>query len=269
MEFIVLGSGGAMPTPRPFCQCKICQDARKDISKKRNASSLFLKEINGVVDCGEDIASSLNSENIKKVDYLFITHWHPDHTFGMRAIVEANWDFREAIAKHRIELVIPKKVFKQLKEHFDCFDYWENIQKTIKIVEIEDGWSKEINGMKVTAVGYTGKDSETFAYLFEEKGKMVLYSPCDTISFSREDDFHDLDLLITETGLFSEKMANSEIFFPRLIERIKRMNPKKVLMTHIEEVELQIWGEEYLQKMKDKYSNINLDFVSDGMKINV
>jgi len=268
MEFVILGSGGAMPTPRPFCQCKICLEARKDPTKRRNSSSLFLKDINLLVDCGEDIASSLNRENIAQVDYLFITHWHPDHTFGMRAIIEANWDFRKSVAKHTIELIIPTKVLKQLKEHFDCFEYWENIQKIIKINEIDDGWSKEINGIKVTAIGYAGKESETFGYLFEEKGKKVLYSPCDTISFKRED-LVGLDLLITETGLFSEEMAAYEILFPRLIERIKRMNPKKSLMTHIEEVELQIWGEEYLQKMKEKYSDINFDFAFDGMKIKV
>ena len=68
MDFIILGSGGAINTPRPFCQCKVCVEARKDPTKRRNASSLFLKDANLLVDCGEDIANSLIRENIKKVE---------------------------------------------------------------------------------------------------------------------------------------------------------------------------------------------------------
>ena len=83
MELIILGSGGAIPTPRPFCQCIICKKARKlGEPYKRNSSSLFIQDINTVIDCGEDISDSLNRRDVKKIDNLFITHWHPDHTFG-------------------------------------------------------------------------------------------------------------------------------------------------------------------------------------------
>lgn len=109
MKLLFLGTGGAMPTPRPFCQCETCKKARTiGAPYKRNSSSLFIKDINTVIDCGEDIASSLNRENIKEVDNLFITHWHPDHTFGLRAIIEANFNFRTNKPNHVINLYIPK-----------------------------------------------------------------------------------------------------------------------------------------------------------------
>ena len=88
MKLTILGSGGAMPTPRPYCQCAICKKARKFGEPfKRNSSSIFINEINTVIDCGEDIADSLNRRNVKKVDNLFITHSHPDHTFGLRHLL--------------------------------------------------------------------------------------------------------------------------------------------------------------------------------------
>ena len=267
MDFTILGSGGAITTPRPFCQCAVCSQARINPKKVRNSSSIFLKEINAVVDCGEDIANSLNRENIGRVDYLFITHWHPDHTFGLRTVVEAYFNFREKKNGATVQVYMPKKVFEQLNKRMNCFDYLENVIKVLKVNFIEDGESKEFGNIKVTAIGFNGKDSETFGYLFEEAGKKVLYTPCDTISFKREDEFKDLDLLINECGLFSK--IGGEIQFFDLIKRIKNMGPKKAILTHIEEIELNVFGEEYLEKLKEKYSDVNFCFAFDGMKIKV
>ena len=55
MEFVILGSGGAMPVPRPFCQCRVCKKARKGIGV-RNHCSAFLTEANFLFDAGEDIS---------------------------------------------------------------------------------------------------------------------------------------------------------------------------------------------------------------------
>ena len=135
----------------------------------------------------------------------------------------------------------------------------------VKVNFIEDGESVEFGKIKVTAVGFTGKDSETFSYLFEEGEKKVLYAPCDTISFKREEDFKDLDLLINECGLFSK--ISGEICFSDLMKRLKNMCPKRTILTHIEEIEVNAFGEEHLQKMKDKHSDVNFDFAHDGMQI--
>lgn len=252
-----------MPTPRPFCQCETCRKART-IGKpyKRNSSSLFIKEINTIIDCGEDIASSLNRENIKQVDNLFITHWHPDHTFGLRAILEANFNFRTSKADHTINLYIPKKVYKQLQKMFPAIDYYINVQKTAKLHLIEHKDKMTFGKIKMTAVGYAGKNSETYGYLLEEKGKKILYSPCDTIGFKKYKEQKALDLLITECGLFSN--VPSEISFEEAIKRIREIKPKKVIFTHIEEVETKIWKQKHFLEQKKKYPDINLDYAKDG-----
>ena len=121
------------------CQCETCKKARTiGAPYKRNSSSLFIKDINTVIDCGEDIASSLNRENIKKVENLLITHWHPDHTFGLRAIIEANFNFRTGKPNQVINLYIPKRVYIMLKEKYPSIDYFIYGQKTAKLHLIED-----------------------------------------------------------------------------------------------------------------------------------
>ncbi len=268
MTITILGSGGATPTPRPFCQCDICKKARKFGEPfKRNSSSVFIKDINTIIDCGEDIGDSLNRRNIKDVDNLFITHWHPDHTFGLRHLLESYYNFRTNKAKKAINIYIPKRVFKTLKQKFPVIEYYINNQKTAVLRLINDGDKIKFGRIQVTVVGYKRINSDNYAYLIEKNNKRALYAPCDTIDFYDYKKFTGLDLLINECGLFSN--SQTEINFADLMHRLKEMRPKKTLLTHIEETEINIWGEEYLQKMKNKYPDINFDFSYDGMQIEI
>jgi len=268
MELIILGSGGAIPTPRPFCQCIICKKARKlGEPYKRNSSSLFIQDINTVIDCGEDISDSLNRRDVKKIDNLFITHWHPDHTFGLRPILQANLDFKKDKPYRKINLYIPKKTFEVLKEKIPAIDYFINVQKLAALHLIEDGDKIKIGDISISVVGYKGKQSDTYAYLIEGKNKKVLYAPCDTISFDNYKDYKNLDLLINECGLFTDDPT--EISFGDLINRLREIKPKKTIITHIEEIELNDFGEKHFKSAKKQYSDVNFDFAYDGMKIKI
>jgi phosphoribosyl 1,2-cyclic phosphate phosphodiesterase len=266
MKLVILGSGGGLPTPRSFCQCVLCKKARKcGEPYKRNSSSLFIEDDNVVIDCGEDIGDSLNRRNIKKVEHLFITHWHPDHTFGLRVILESNYDFIQRRAKKQINLYIPKNVFKSLKKNFSVIKYYINVQKTAVLHLLEDGDCVDFKNVKLTAVGYTYKKSNTYAYLIEQNNKRVLYAPCDTVSFKRYSEFENLDLLVNECGVFSD--ADYEISFDDLLVILKKITPKKIIFTHIEEIDLNNFGWSHLDKTKRKYPDVNFEFAYDGMEI--
>ena len=266
MKLTILGSGGAMTTPRPFCQCSICTKARKlGEPYKRNNSSLFINDINTLIDCGEDIADSLNRRDIKKIDRLLITHWHPDHTFGLRPLLEAHYNFRTHQTDKTIDLYIPKKVFKTLRQKLPTIDYWLNYQKTAKLHLIEHGDTIKINNISIEVVGYNGKNSDIYAYLIHNSNKRALYAPCDTIDFKYYENIKNLDLLINECGMFSKH--KTEITFDNLMKRMKENTPKKLILTHIEEVELRTFGENIFSKMKNNYPDINFDFAFDGLKI--
>lgn len=267
MKLTILGSGGAMTTPRPFCQCESCKKARLDSRFKRNSSSLLINDINTLIDCGEDIADSLNKNNVNTVDNLLITHWHPDHTFGLRTILEANYNFRTNKADKQINLYIPKKVYETLKIRFPAIEYLINVIQVAKLFLIKDGDELEFNKIKIRVVGYSGKESDTYAFLIQEGSKKALYSPCDTIGFDNYNNFHDLDLLINECGIFSK--INSEISFDKLIERIKEIRPKQTILTHIENVELKIWGEKHFNEMEYKHKDLNIKFAHDGMELKI
>lgn len=273
MEIKILGSGGGIPTPRAFCECKNCEKARKgEKNYKRNSSSLFIEEAKTIIDAPEDIMDSVNRENLKRsyVQNVFITHWHPDHAFGIRALLEANYDFLKKEALNVINLYISKKVYKDLKEKYNVLDHLKNFKKVVKIHFFENGNSINLGDIKITSVGYNGNNSDIYGYLIEKKQTKVLYTPCDTINFKNFlPEFFNLDLFITECGLFSHKTIKSEISFPDLMKRINKLKPAKTLITHIEEVELQKWGNSYLKKMTQKYPNVDFEFAFDGMTLDI
>ncbi len=261
----ILGSGGAMPTPRAFCQCNVCKKSRtKGVPYKRNSSSLFIKGIDTLIDAPEDIVDSINRMNIKKIKNIFITHWHPDHSFGLRSLLESNYNFRKNKAESFINLYISKRVYTTLIKHYPVLKYLKDYEKVVKIKFIEDGKFIKIGKVKITPIAYNGK-LDHYAFLIEENKKKVIYSPCDTIGLKKIP--NNMDLWITECGLFSYNLTKTEISFPDMIDMIKKYKPKKTILTHIEEVELKMWGINYLKKMKKKYSNVNFDFAFDGQEI--
>ena len=140
MKFNLLGTGGSIPIPRIGCECSVCVNAR-NFGKpyKRNCSSLFLTEINTLFDCPEDINSSINENGILEIDHLFITHWHPDHTFGIRLLMEHCFNFYENKVTKQFFIYLPQKVYDTLKKVYPSIEYQLSLKTSIlKIISDRD-----------------------------------------------------------------------------------------------------------------------------------
>ena len=266
MKFTIVWSWWGIPTPRPFCICDVCRKARTiGEPYKRNSSAFYVHDIQALVDCWEDIIDALNRRNIPDVDVLFITHRHPDHTFGMRNVLQSYFDFVEDKKWKTIKMYMPQKVHEDIKTHYPSINYFVDVLWLAEIIYIEHNETVHIGDIDITAIGFTGENSETYGYLFQQDDKKCLYMPCDTLSFQQE--IANIDLLVTECGIFSYEKMKSELGFPMMMERLKKQTPKKIILTHIEEVELHTWWREYLEKMKKEYNDIPFEFAYDGLTI--
>ena len=66
MKVEILGSGGAVSTPRPACSCRVCAEARREgIPYSRGGPSLFVHGPDVLVDTPEDIKAQLNRSRIE------------------------------------------------------------------------------------------------------------------------------------------------------------------------------------------------------------
>jgi phosphoribosyl 1,2-cyclic phosphate phosphodiesterase len=273
MKLIILGSGGGTEIPRPFCQCRVCQEARqKGIPYARNALAVYIEEIKALLETPEDISDSLTRENIQDVDYIFLSHWHPDHTFGLRTVVQAYYDWNKGRARKYLDLYISEAAYQKLTEIFGAIKHFENVQG-LRVRTMDSNRPVEVKGCRITFVPTEREDIGGF--LFECENKKLAFAPCDVKNIE-EARLRDLDLLIHELGWFSNdpqgnvliddfELWSSEMRFEETIERIKRLKPKRTVLIGLEEV-YQRSFEDY-QRLEKKYGELNLKFAYDGMKI--
>ena len=281
MKFIVLGSGGCVCTPKPLCQCNVCAEARaKGFPYARCGCSLYLEDIAMLIDTPEDIAIALNNADIKAVDSIMYSHWDPDHTLGMRVMeqLRLEWlDVYEGIKpENPIFVYAAAKTMSDLnaiKNKFGSFlDYYENAMGLIKR-KIASG-AIEIEGIKITLVPVTANKGVT-VFVFESKGKKLVYAPCDCTPFPENDLFHGADALIIGDTAFGGVGKNGRKIaedyhahmqlhsFEQVLELKERLKIGRLIVTHLEEE----YGKTYddFRELEKQYEGVRFAF--DGMEI--
>jgi len=287
MKLIILGSGGATTIPRPGCQCKICTEARtKGKPYARSEPSLFISDINLLFDTPEEIASQLNREKINTIDHIFYTHWHPDHTLGMRIIEQMNKFWLATCVKRekpqkKVTIYALSEVvndLKAIKNKYGSFlNYYEKLD-LITVTELENGKPVKIRNFEITPFKVVTSFKEiSTAYLIEENRKKVIYAPCDVKPFLFNRRLKAADLLIIG-GNFPEGPLKNGITIPEnnelrrelysfreILDLVGKINPKKTLIVHIEEE----WGKSFddYKVLEEQYARYNLQFAYDGMRI--
>jgi len=287
MKLIILGSGGATTIPRPGCQCKICTQARrKGIPYTRSGPSLFISDINLLFDTPEEIALQLNREEINTLDYVFYTHWHPDHTLGMRIIERMNKFWLATFVKgekpwKKVAIHALTEVINDLKaiknRNGSYFDYYEKLN-LITMIRLEDGKATKIRDFKIVPFKVVGSYGQvSTVYLVEKDGRKLVYAPCDVKPFPSDEQLKTVDLFIIGNFFPKGPLKNGitipqdnelrrELYsFREILNLIKKTSAKKTLIVHIEEE----WGKSFddYKKLEKKYRHYNLQFAYDGMKI--
>lgn len=276
MKFIVLGSGGCVALPKPLCKCKVCIEAReKGKPYSRFGCSLFLEDLNLLVDTPEDIVHALNYADIQGVDSVLYSHIDPDHTLGMRIFEHLRLSWLE-ISEGK-ECLNPISVFAQDEVMSDInsigsklgsyLDYYENTRNIIKRYVVED--SIFLNDIKLSFI----KADYSTIFVFEQDEKKVIYAPCDVKPFPNNDIFKDADIMIIGNTIVGEVLKDDYIldegnslrdvlFTMNEIEQLKaKYNIEKVIITHLEED----WGKSYDDYLELQKQYDNIIFAYDGL----
>ncbi len=286
MKLTILGSGGCQIIPRPCCQCKICKEAReKGVPYERLGPSMFIEDESILFDTPEEISVELNRANIKNVKHVFFSHWHPDHTAGMRLFEQLNLDWFIGKGTKVVNLYLPEKVYDDvfsLKGKFGSYlEYWEKVRKLIKVHKLENEKPIKIGNIKITAIKVDTIDKEnTFVFLVEQGNKKVIYSICDFKKYPLENKkLQNPDILIIQNGYFEGPLKGGYVLpknhrlrielysFQEILDIAQKLNAKKILFMHIEE----LWGKSFddYKKIEREYKNYNIEFSYDGMKVEI
>jgi len=265
----------------------VCIEAReKGVPYARSGSSMFIPDINLLFDTPEEIAVQLNREKIKSIDHIFYTHWHPDHTLGMRIVERMYMSWLDRFVKgerppKKVKIYALEEVMEDLtairNKHGSFFGFYERLG-LIETISLEDEEPVKIQGFKITPVKVrTGWNEISTVYVVEEGIKKAIYAPCDSKPFPRGKLLEKPDILIIgnvfPTGplkggitIPEGNVLRRELFsLEEVLELAKELEAKRLIVTHIEEE----WGKSYdeYKELELRYQEYNLSFAHDGMKV--
>lgn len=270
MKIRILGSGGCISLPRATCQCAVCKEARKKGEPyKRTACSIFLEDIDTIIDTAEDINYQLNREEVKSVKNIFYSHWDPDHSLGMRILEQLQEDWRHEKVKNPIGVYALKDVMSDLLKIKNKFSSYLGYYKEKGLCNLYRGNYFSFNNIEIKLFPVKTNIVATI-FLIKEDKKKIIYAPCDIKPFPYLDEFNYSDLLLI--GNFCPKEGkyldeNKALYSLKEIINIgKKIKTKKIVITHIEEQ----WGLSYndyknIEKEYDGY----VEFAYDSMKITI
>jgi len=277
MKLTILGSGGFRRTPRPGCRCAVCSEMRQS-GKERRGCSLFLHDANILFDTPEEIAAELESAGLDRVDHIFYTHWHPDHTLGARIleIMNTRWsekpEWRMAPSR-TTEVHMPGPVHGEIMSRFGpFFEFWQHLG--IARVNRMDGPVK-IDVVNIEAIVFETRHRTTThstVYVVTSGEKKFLYAPCDITPFPKDERFRNCDLMILQVGWQGPEMAarakngpHYEISMEEILDIAGMYRPKRLVLTHIGDEVGMLPAD--MESLEAKLSEFNLAFAYDGMEI--
>lgn len=171
----VLGSGGSVTTPKPFCSCPACTQARAEGPEhSRYGPSVFVHGPDVLIDTPEEIAIQLNRSQIRKIAACLYSHWHPDHTAGKR-FFEYQTDWVGSPPNHGCtRVIIPETVASTFTSSMAIMEHLEMFVRRglVDLHVIGDDQEVDVNGYAIKPVQLAIE--YVFGYQIRGNGKCVL-----------------------------------------------------------------------------------------------
>ena len=271
-----------MVIPKPLCRCRICREARKKgIPYSRAGPSVFLHDINLLIDTPAEIINQLNRFSINRIDYLTFTHLDPDHIEGFRVVEQIALDFRtwRAYPDKQICLLLPEQLGVRLREIRSQYGPMLNFYQEsgfVRVMLFRD--NIQIEDIVITAIPIDQGSQLSFVYVFEKSGRRVVYAPCDIKPFpEHREEVQQSDLLIIQPGIFEdglkhgfrypdEHISRTTLYtFEQTLALAERIQAGRVLFVHLEEY----WNRSYDDYFALEKQYRGIRFAYDGMKLKV
>ncbi|MGF1505849.1 MAG: MBL fold metallo-hydrolase [Anaerolineae bacterium] len=251
MKVEFLGSGGAIRTPRPGCQCGVCVEARaRGVPHSRSGPGVFVHGPDVLVDTSEDIYMQLNRTTLTHIPAAIYSHWHPDHTMGRRVwetmnLDALNWPPDSSIT----DIYLPEQVAADFKERLGGWEHLMYLQERLRVVRVHtvpDGEPILLYG--VTVRPFRLAEAYVYAFILEQAGKRLLLAPDELFGWSPPADLGSLDLAVLPMGIPKRNpltgapivadehpIFSFEASYEQTLDMVRGIDADRVILTHIEE----------------------------------
>jgi len=229
-------------------------------------------------DTPEDIAHSLEREDIHRVSHLLYSHWHPDHTMGRRVLEQLNLNLRKR-TKAITDVWFPSWVRDDFRKMLGLEDHFEFFEKMgiVRIHEFAEGEAIKLGNTTVKA--FRMAQPGLASYLVHQNGKRIVLALDEIKDWNPGSELLEPDVLVLETGWFEHDkkgeqiiptghwIRKSEASFEETLERVEKVNPHLAVATHIEELNGRSYAD-YLE-LEKKYKKYGLRFAYDGFRVSL
>ena len=258
MKVEILGSGGAVTTPKPGCVCRVCVEAReRGAPYARTGPSVFVHGPDVLIDTPEESKLQLNRSQVTAIAAGLYSHWHPDHTAGRRVWESRNFDFRSWPRRFETTpIYIPQQVWDDFEANYGLADQFRFMERqgTVAVVVVGENESFEVGGALITPVPLDEENAH--AFLFEGDGKRVLVAMDETQGW-KPSGLGPLDLAVLPIGVFEHHPYTGERLIPeefckppvkktryaRTLELIRELSARRTVLSHVEEMDRLSYGE--------------------------
>ncbi|MXR50041.1 MBL fold metallo-hydrolase [Halovenus sp. WSH3] len=285
MRVLVLGSGGNTPIPTPTCRCAVCKQARSEgVPYARGGNSLYLPESAALIDAPEFAFRALNRERVEALEYILLTHWHPDHVNGLRLVqsrdLSAHDGLLDAVAAGGPTLVTTEAVYERTREVFGQIDHFRQ-QGFFDVTFLDDG-PLRIDGTTVRSIPYALEGEEEDATAFEiTRGEQTVLIASDDSRYLEEDRLpEEIDLAVFECGYFERgpdgerilteadlSFLADELGHEEVMARIDRLDPDRTLLTEIEHFTAR--SHDHFAELASTDGYEGVEFAHDGLEIEI
>jgi phosphoribosyl 1,2-cyclic phosphate phosphodiesterase len=288
----ILGAGGAGIVPRPFCVCQPCREAReKGAPYTRYGPAIFIHDIELLIDTPEEISYQLTRSNISRVAVGLYSHWHPDHTAGVR-VWEHNhdpnrtWDLPPN--NYCTPIFLPEIVAKTFLKFHDLMPKLRYLEQlgVVHLNVIPDGAAFTVSPIRITP--FMLAEDYVCGFLFEDTRdqKRVLICMDELYDWTPPAWLGKLDLAIIPAGMFEihpltgqrvvpadHPILKREATFPQTLEMIRQLDTRRIVYVHLNESDRLTFDEyrELARRVNDDPENgiPPVEFAYDTMLIRV
>ncbi len=284
MKVTLLGTGGGEGIPAFLCSCKRCSLARKKRGKEiRQNCAAHVEGAGGrsiLIDMPPQIMMSFARFKLDDTKLLavLITHFHSDHSYGLKYLLEAITDNGYLEATH-IELYLPHDVFDMvlaLRFPDQPTTYQKNRDQFFTLHSLTACKEIEVGSFNVLPIKtdhlniqhISGKSMvESLGYIIRDTDNKIFCYLTDTPPELPKESYEALikeqqiDCLVFECSFDHVPLNSGHSDIKGIIDIRQKIKPKRIVATHISHRNL---GHKELEKVLAR-NGIELGY--DGMEI--
>lgn len=276
MKIEFLGTAGGVPS----LYKSVSQ--HKD-TVQRTGPAIYIHDLQLLIDTSEDIFYQLRRSQIYDIKYGLYSHWHPDHTMGLRIWGTLNYDFINKIPQSKMSKIYitkqQKADFKKYLGHWDHLNYLSEIGVIEKEV-LENNSTINIKDVSIEWVQLA--EEIAFGFYIIANTQRILIIPDEIKNYKPSQKVKEVDVAILPFGsnevnpVTHERILEAGILdglgetrFDESVALAREINAKHTYFTHIEATESLNKSQLMMLEQQLKQSGLDATIAYDGLIIQI